>query len=224
MNRAVAVLVLGLCGVCSVATAFAGETNFTPIDLKDHANHKLGDADSNEIAGNDLPLTPGEQVIDGITMEIGERVIQLGSKLLGLRPEKVTGVKVDRQLTKLHLLHATTFGRGEPGSEQCEEDGTFLGEYRINYDDNSSESIAIEYGKDVRDWWYRGNDKETSLAKVAWTGENSLSRQFSSRVRLYRTTWDNPKPEQKIVSIDIIGRKDESVAAPFCVAITAETE
>jgi hypothetical protein len=36
------------------------------------------------------------------------------------------------------------------------------------------------------------------------------------------TTWKNPKPDQKIVSIDFRGRKDETVAAPFCVAITAE--
>ena len=102
------------------------------------------------------------------------------------------------------------------------EDGTFIGEYRINYDDKSTENIAIEYGKDVRDWWYREDEKETSRAKVVWKGENNLARQYSCRVRLYLTNWTNPKPEQKIVSIDYVSRKDETVAAPFCVAITAE--
>jgi hypothetical protein len=134
------------------------------------------------------------------------------------------GSSLGRRLTRLHILHATTFGRGEPGSALREEDGRFLAEYRINYDDNSSESIGIEYGKDVRDWWYGGNDQETSRAVVAWKGDNNLSAQYSSHVRLYRTTWDNPKPNQTIVSIDLIGRKDESVAALFCLAITAEEE
>jgi hypothetical protein len=211
-------------GIGCVCTAFAGEKIFTPIDLKSHVNHKLGDPDSNEIPGNDLPLTPGEQLIDGIKMEIGDRVIQLGSKLLTNGPEKVEGIKVGRKFVKLHILHATTFGRGAPGSALREEDGRFLAEYRINYDDNSSESIGIEYGKDVRDWWYGDNDQETSHAVVAWKGDNILSGQFSSHVRLYRTTWDNPKPNQTIVSIDLIGRKDESVAGVFCLAITAEEE
>jgi hypothetical protein len=39
---------------------------------------------------------------------------------------------------------------------------------------------------------------------------------------LYLTTWKNPKPNQKIVSIDFLSRKDETIAAPFSVAMTAE--
>jgi hypothetical protein len=66
------------------------------------------------------------------------------------------------------------------------------------------------------------NEKETSRAKVAWKGDNNLAGQYSCRMRLYLTTWKNPKPDQKIVSIDFVSRKDETVAAPFCVALTAE--
>ena len=217
--------VLALC--CSFgAVAFAGEKKFTPIDLKGHFNHKPGDK-NDDAEGNDLPLPLGEQVIDGITMEIGERVVQLGCKIVPERPEKIEGIKVDRKLAKLYILHATGFGGGgnTPGTPFYVEDGTFIGEYRINYEDKSSENIAIEYGKDVRDFWYREDredEKETSRAKVVWKGDNNLARQYSCRLRLYLTTWTNPKPEQKIVSIDYLSRKDETVAAPFCVAMTAE--
>jgi hypothetical protein len=223
MSRAAAV-VLGVCCVWTVAVAFAEEKKFTAVDLKTHFNHKLGNPADNEIQGNDMPLMPGEQVLDGVKMEIGDRVIQLGSKLLGGKPEKVEGIAVERKLTKLHILHATTFGRGAAGDPRREEDDTFIASYRINYDDDSSESLAIEYGKDVRDWWYRDNEKEASRSNVVWKGENALSRQYNSSVRLYRTTWNNPKPDQKIVSIDILSRKDEAVASLFCVAITAEEE
>ncbi len=38
------------------------------------------------------------------------------------------------------------------------------------------------------------------------------------------TTWKNPKPEKKVVSIDYIGRKSETPAVPFCGAMTVEGE
>ena len=37
-------------------------------------------------------------------------------------------------------------------------------------------------------------------------------------------TWDNPKPDKKIASIDFSSKKDETPAAPFCIAITAEVK
>jgi hypothetical protein len=223
MNRAL--LVVGVfCCLC-LAVAYADETGkkFTFIDLKGQANHKLGDKDE-DAEGDDFPLAMSEQTLEGVKFEIGERVVLLGSKVVQDRPEKIEGIKIGRKLSRLHILHGTAFGGGanRPGTPFYVEDDSLIGVYQINYDDNSSESIAIEYGKDVRDWWFREDEKETSRAKVAWKGDNNLARQYSCRLRLYLTTWKNPKPDQKIVSIDFLGRKDETVAAPFCVAMTAE--
>jgi hypothetical protein len=36
------------------------------------------------------------------------------------------------------------------------------------------------------------------------------------------TTWENPHPKKKIVSIHYIATAPEGQAAPFCVAIRAE--
>ena len=80
----------------------------------------------------------------------------------------------------------------------------------------------IVFGEDVRDWWFRADEKETSRGKVAWKGDNELAKSYECRLRLYLTTLDNPTPDRKIVSIDYIGKKDETVAAPFCVAISLE--
>jgi hypothetical protein len=215
----------GICCFLGLATAFAGEKTFTYIDLKDHVNHKMGDQ-NDDAEGNDCPLPPGEQTIEGVKMTIGERVMLLGSKAAGNRPEKMEGIKVGRKFARLYILHATVFGGGAnvAGTQFHVADDTFVGAYQINYEDKSSESIAIEYGKDVRDWWFRDAEKETSRAKVAWKGDNRLAAQYSCRLRLYLTEWKNPKPDLKVVSIDYLGRKDETVAAPFCVAITAEEE
>jgi hypothetical protein len=57
---------------------------------------------------------------------------------------------------------------------------------------------------------------------VAWKGDNELAKKYKCRLRLYLTTWENPYPDKKVVSIDYIGKKEETVAAPFCVAITLE--
>jgi hypothetical protein len=217
----------GICCILAVAAAFAQEKKSAVIDLTKYFNHKPGEKlEGDERSGNELPVPKGEQEFKGIKMQIGERVIQLGSKTVGDKPEKVEGIKVDRKFAKLHILHATAFGGGPnvEGTPGHVEDDTLIGEYRINYDDKSSENITIEYGKDVRDWWFREDEKETSRAKVAWTGDNDLAKQYSCRLRLYLTTWKNPKPDKKIVSIDFIGRKEETAAAPFCLAMTAEDE
>ncbi len=50
------------------------------------------------------------------------------------------------------------------------------------------------------------------------------ARKYKCGVRLYMTTWKNHKADKKVVSIDYIGRKSETPAAPFCVAMTVEGE
>ncbi len=124
----------------------------------------------------------------------------------------------------LHILHATGWGSGPEDSPLFVKDDTLIGEYRVNYEDKSSETISIVYGKDVRDWFYAEGEKDVSRGKVAWKGDNERAKQFGKRIRLYMTTWVNPKPDKKVVGIDYLSRKDDTRAAPFCLAITLETK
>lgn len=134
------------------------------------------------------------------------------------------GTKVDKKFAKLHILHATCYGGGPnvPGSPWYVEDGTKIGEYKVNYEDKSSEYIPIVFGKDVRDWWFRADEKEASHSKVAWKGDNDYATKNTCRLRLYLSTWENPKPDMKVISIDYLGQKEATMAAPFCVALTLE--
>jgi len=218
--------VVGTCWALNVATACGeDERKIAFLDLDGKTTHKLADNFSPDgRPGNFLTVPTGEQSFAGIQFKIGEGVIQLGSTVLKDKPEKVEGIQVDKKVSKLHILHATGYGGGPnvPGTPWHVTDGTIIGEYRIIYEDKSAEHIQIVFGEDVRDWWFRADEKETSRGKVAWKGDNELAKSYECRLRLYLTTWDNPTPDRKIVSIDYIGKKDETVAAPFCVAISLE--
>jgi hypothetical protein len=119
---------------------------------------------------------------------------------------------VDRNVTKLHFLHATGY-RTEPD--------TVIGKYVIQYEDNTKAEIEIVYGKDVVDWWNYPCAPGTSRGKVAWKGENEASKGFNATLQLFLMTWENPHPKKKVASIAYLSTQTD--AAPFCVAITAAT-
>lgn len=217
-------IVVMLCGLAPLAAA-ADDKNLVCVDLKSKFTHKLSDKFGNDDRqGNFLTVPTGEQTFEGVKFKIGEGVIQLGSKVWHEMPEKVEGIPLDRKFRKLFILHATGYGGGPnvPGTAWHVPDDTPIGEYKVHYEDKSVETIPVVYGKDVRDWWFRPDEPETARAKVAWKGDNELAKQYECRLRIYLSTWENPKPDKRVVRIDYIARKDDTVAAPFCVAMTLE--
>jgi hypothetical protein len=214
------------CGVFGLALAVPvpkDKEKFTYVDLQAHANHQLTEDFSAE--GNNLGQIPtGEQTFGGVKFNIGKGFIQLGSKVMDKMPEKVEGIKVGKAFARLHILHATQFGGGpnREGSTWFVKDDTPIGEYRVRYEDRSVATIPIVYGKDVRDWFFIDGEKGVSRGSVVWKGDNKRAMQVGARLRVYMTTWQNPRPGKKVVAIDYVSKKGECVAAPFCVAMTAE--
>jgi hypothetical protein len=193
------------------------------IDLQPKANHQLTEDFSAQ--GNNLGELPtGEKTFGGVRFKIGKGFVQLGSKVMDNMPDKVEGLMVGKMFAQLHILHATQFGGGpnREGSDWFVKEGTPIGEYRVHYDDKSVATIPIVYGEHVRDWFFIDGEKGVSRGAVVWTGDNARARQVGARLRLYLTTWQNPKPGKKVVSIDFVSKKATTVAAPFCVAMTAE--
>jgi hypothetical protein len=104
---------IALCWGLSLPAA-AEEPKFAYIDLEAKATQKLAEKFGNDNReGNFLTVPKGEQTFEKIKFKIGEGVIQLGSKVLTEQPEKVEGIKVDKKLAKLHILHATGWRRSE---------------------------------------------------------------------------------------------------------------
>jgi hypothetical protein len=214
VKRFILTVACSLIACAGAGAAPVGGGSVTYIDLQPYANHKLNDSmHLGEFPNNNLADLPqGKQKLAGVKFKIGESLIQLRGNKLQTKPERVDGIAVNKKVAKLHILHATGY---------FTEDGTLIGEYLVHFADNSTETIPVVYGKDVRDWWVLPNGKETvSRGKVAWTGTNGDIKARDGKLCLYLTTWKNPKPNTKVVGIDYISKNTQCM--PFCIAMTVE--
>ena len=207
----------GLAIVFAASAALAApapdKEEFVSIDIQGKTNHKMNEPfHGGAFVGNHLGnLAKTKQKFEGVPFEIGEGLLQLGSKRLPDFPEKIEGIKVGKTLTKLHILHACGY---------FDEDDAIIGHYVIHYADDTTDKIEIAYGKDVRDWWTPPDAPEPSRGKIAWKGENEPTKERGYTLRLYLATWKNPKPDKKVLSIDYVSA--QAISAPFCLGITAE--
>jgi hypothetical protein len=214
---------LPLTAVCFVLGAVpAPPGKYLYVDLQPQGNQKLADTLGGD--GNELSVPKGEKTFDGVHFKIADRFLHLGSKLTQDRPDKIEGIKVGMTCVKIHILHATQFGNGESeDNPHYVADGTTIAEYKVRYDDGTSETIAVVYGEDVRDWWFTKASKEAKRGKAVWSGDNEMSKGLNSRIRLYLMSWENPHPDRKVATIDYV-RVGDSPAAAFCVAMTLEAK
>ncbi|HEX3147851.1 MAG TPA: hypothetical protein VHR66_07185 [Gemmataceae bacterium] len=210
-----------------VAAPAAKDKGFIPIDIQKFGNKEV----TSNFAGGDetnilKDFPTGEKTLADVKFVIGKKLIMLGSKAQPDEPAAVDNIPIGRVADRLHFLHANGYGGGpnKEGSDLFVKDGTTIGAYVIHYDDKTKAEAPIVYGEHSRDWFFTEDEKEPSKAKVAWTGENKFATDRRSKVRVYRMTWENPNPNKKIASIDFVGRKDETVGAPFVIAITAEVK
>jgi hypothetical protein len=215
-------IVLTTAGLALAAPA-PKEPGRTYLDLQPVGTHKLADDSPSGMAGNNLAEVPtGEREFAGVKFKVGEKYLQLGSPHFPTeKPEKVEGVKVGRPFAKLHILQATGYGSSPEGSPKHVPDDAVIAEYKVRYDDGDTATIPVVYGKDVRDYWFNDGSKGVSRGKVAWEGDCDAAKRLNCRVRLYLTTWENPKPGKRVKEIDFVRAKD-TAAAPLCVALTAE--
>jgi hypothetical protein len=189
------------------------------LDLKAKSNQQINDLTGTDpFVGNGLAELPrGEQVLGGVRFRIGDTIIRLASTNLTTAPKQVEGIPVDRKVARLYLLHSNQWG-----SPDSAPDGTKIGQYEVHYEDGSSASIPIVYGQDVRDWWNFDGGRPVTRGRVVWTGSNRASEleQYRTTLRLYLGVWENPHPENKVTGIDFVS--ENTICAPFCVAITVE--
>jgi hypothetical protein len=219
-------LPLFLVGFLSAAPA-PKDKGFFPLDIQKQGNKEVlsnfaGGSEQNVL--KDFPT--GEKKFGDVKFFVDKKLIALGSTVAKDDPAKVEGIPVGRLAGKLHFLHANGYGGGPnvEGTAWHVKDGTTIGAYTIHYEDKSQVEAPIVYGEHSRDWFYIEDEKEPSKAKVVWTGVNEYSVTVNSKLRVYLMSWENPKPDKKIVAIDFSAKKDETVAAPFCIAITAEVK
>jgi hypothetical protein len=200
----------------------AHQTETNLIDLTDHYNGSLtrgwipSSAYGTTVERNLGELPQGIQTLGGVRFDV-RGLIQLAGHSLNvvLRasfPVEVKGVRVGQPCHRLHFLQAT--GWRMP-------DGTAIGRYVIHYVDGQQQAVPVVYGENVRDWWFDPKlDEPTKGAVVAWTGKNAATETRGQAVRLYRFTWENPRADAAIESLDLVSENSNS--SPFLIALTVE--
>ena len=185
------------------------------VKLKDHINVKMTEnLHSERFPDNNLKeLKAGKQKLGTVTFDIGEGVLQLGSAEVKGKPEKIEGIKVGRTAAKLHFLQ---------GAGYSAEDGKVVGKYIVRYEDKTKADVEIVYGKHVVDWWAYPCKAGPTESKAVWEGENTASKEFMAKIKLYQMIWTNPHPDKTIATIDFVAADLEQICAPFCAAITVE--
>jgi hypothetical protein len=186
------------------------------VDLSACANANFTESWLPNSTDNDLSgLEIGRYVFGGVPFQVSG-IVQLSGAALehagGRFPVAVKGIKVARIVSKLHLVHACA-GK--------EKDGVLIAKMILHYQDGEQREMPIAYGSQARDWQFWEfepvNDTNTIMA---WTGENLNVRAQNGSLRLYRTTWANPRPQSALLSLDYVSNQSRS--APFMVALTVE--
>jgi len=127
-------------------------------------------------------------------------------------PNKILDIPIKQSCQRLHFLHSAINCFGKPF-------GTEIGYYVVHQAGGGETRIPLAVGRELADWFTQAEERDTKF-EVAWLGDNETARALGRKARLFKTTWQNPHPDQSIDSLDFVAM--QGAAAPFLVAITAE--
>jgi hypothetical protein len=168
---------------------------------------------------NNLAQMPaGHQIIDDVRFNVAG-LIELASAQDTARtnnpyPASVENIPMNRFCRQVHVLHGTTGNA---------DDQTPVAKLVLHYGDGTTADLDIIYGEQVYDWWFKG-DGYPSLAgntRVAWIGENKSAKRKGYHIRVFKTSFNNPKPDARIETIDYVSALSPA-SSPFMLALTAE--
>lgn len=186
----------------------SAEATARQLDLSAHYLARL-DEDwhhTGEPANSLAKLQPGLQEMAGVRFDI-RGIVQLSASRIGPAnpyPKTVKGIEVRQKCRRLRFLG------GAGWATDASLHGLRAASYIVRYADGSTAEVPVRVGHETRDWWDAG-DPSLDNAVRAWRGDGKS---------LWMHTWENPKPEIEVVSLDFVSAMKEP--APFVVAITAE--
>jgi hypothetical protein len=189
------------------------------LDLQPVTNQKLTDVVDKK--GYSLASFPQKRrEFGGVPFQVGPGYVRLKGNNQKNLPLEVTGINVGFKFDKLHLLHGTEFGAFANATHRVPE-GTEIGHFRVGYADETEGAIPVVYGLDVRDVWNWDRSRAVTRGRVVWTGLAPAASKEGVTLRMYLTTWENPRPGDEVTSIDFVSAGN-TAASPICIAMTAE--
>ncbi len=126
-------------------------------------------------------------------------------------PPSVPKITVGRKADRLHFLH---------GGYLRAASGSPVAVYRIVYADGHVEDFAARFQLTIGDAFVGSKDPDSPF--LVWRGEGTGLQQGRRDTGLFLATWDNPRPDQKIVHIDFIATLNR--VNPFLVALTVSRD
>jgi hypothetical protein len=183
------------------------------IDLTPYYTSGFGDL---PIAEEDyLTLNPRPLIEDGIEFDV-RGIIHVNSGVYWetSAPYSVRGIAIRQKCRRLYFLHIGC--NADTPIELIE--GRTNAVYLMRYADGVEVPMPVIYGHHVRDEYPTADTKPLldSGSAVGWLG----IRTAGQTNRLFRTAWNNPRPDVMIESLDFITHSNKVV--PFLFAITAE--
>jgi len=176
--------------------AFRGE-GITPIDLTAFYD-KSGSWDS----GSEWQEAPrGPTVLGGVPFEANGLLRLSGrSAKNDNKPyrDEVKGIPVGKKFARLHVLHIVSYSTSQESP---------YARITLRYGDGTATSFPIIYGQHARDWHRPKYEYVSALgdpnSKVVWRGEYDATATSGRTLRIFKTTFTNPKPELEVATIDL---------------------
>ncbi|MGI6418831.1 MAG: protein kinase domain-containing protein [Thermoguttaceae bacterium] len=176
--------------------------SFHFVDIQPHATANL--TDSIDASGSAFSLSNvGEQVVDNVRFQVGERYICLGGSSPAAASQAVRGIEIGQRAGRLHFLHGVQHGGPADG---------VVGYYTVHYEDGFSDMIPVVEGKHIKDW-----RSAPMLGKSVWSALDSAGR----TVTVYHTSWINPRPDKLIKQIDF-AKMPQLGSLLACIAVTCD--
>jgi hypothetical protein len=228
----------------SVNTAFNGRT----ISLQPFATAALTEpvcwfGKTNFATLADLPQ--GIRTFAGIPFAISERVQLMGNRFkdMGMAfPSAIKGIPINQKCHSLYLLHGASFVR-DPIPSVPDEHGVLpvlptyvttnqpVARLVLHYADRTEARIEIFSTQHLLDVWGPICQSEVPLrdrrvsspdSELGWASSDGPMEksEILNSVRLYKSRFENPRPDSEILTIDYVSTRTE--AAPFLLGLTIE--
>jgi len=198
----------------------------TTINLKNYVNAKLTDPLADQPAEKEhtmAELPEGIHIYAGVPFDV-EGLIQLNGPSVETGAQTwqtaVPNIAVGHLCRKLHLLQGA-FNIVAPGAHIA------FAKLVVHYADGSQNELELSGGDQALRCVDAQVPHELDLlqaprTELAWVGTNPYLKKNNptALLHLYRTTFDNPKPDVQITSIDYLSTMVNP--APFLAGLTLE--
>src|ERR1043166_2550871 len=196
----------------------ASHSKFHPVPLDEFYQRQFVDYRPSDSWAQ---VPRGETNFDGVPFLMFGKIdlTGLGRARYGeFQPARVGEIPVGQRATRLHLVHGASYDSPE---------GTPIACLLLRYENSETQKLFLRYGVHARNWYVEPNELESDLSDphslVVWRG-NSRPDGSGKPTRLFKTTFDNPRPGQQIRALELLSLFARANAVILAVTLEEASE